>query len=367
MILWLLQQLLPLFEQVEQHTSGDSRVYLTFRTAMASVTAFLIALCLGPVAIGWLKRHFRERVASASAALDKLHQGKNNTPTMGGLFIIASMLISVFLWGDLSSSFVLISLFVAISFMLLGAVDDWKKQNTKTKGLTARTKFLVQWGLAIVAGAALYAHQAQFPRGVDLISPIGNWSLPLGIGFIFWAALVLVSTSNGVNLTDGLDGLAGGTMIFSGAAYIALCYLAGHQVLAEYLDIPHMPGAGEAGVMIGALVGAMLGFLWYNCHPAQVFMGDTGALPVGALLGLAALITRQEVLLMIVGGIFVVETLSVILQVGSYRLTGKRILVCSPLHNHFVLSGHPEMKVVIRFWICAALLAIVALASLKLR
>ncbi len=366
MVLWLLQHVWPFFHQVERHTSGDSRVYLTFRIAMASVTAFLFALLLGPFAINWLKKHFRERVASASSMLDQLHATKNNTPTMGGLFIIASVLISVLIWGNLGSGFVLLGLFVALGFAGLGALDDWKKLSTNTRGMTARTKFCVQWILALIAGGALYLHHSQIPGGTDLIWPIGDVALPLGVGFVFWAALVMVSTSNAVNLTDGLDGLAGGATVFSGAAYITLCYLAGHRLLSDYLAIPHIPGAGEAGVVVGALVGAMLGFLWYNCYPAQVFMGDAGSLPVGALLGLAALVTRQEVLLVIIGGVFVIETLSVILQVGSYRLTGKRILVCSPLHNHLVLSGQHELKVVIRFWICSALLAILAMASLKI-
>ncbi|WP_237228189.1 phospho-N-acetylmuramoyl-pentapeptide-transferase [Rubinisphaera sp. JC750] len=366
MVLWLLRHVWPLFQQVERHTSGDSRVYLTFRIAMASVTAFLLALLFGPLAIRWLKKHFRERVASASTMLDTLHAGKNDTPTMGGVFILASVVLSTLIWGNLGNGYVLLCLFVAISFLALGAIDDWTKLSTKTKGLTARTKFRVQWVLALIAGGILYGQQSQVPAGLDLVWPIGNFTLSLGIGFIFWAALVIVATSNSVNLTDGLDGLAGGATVFSGGAYIALCYLAGHTVLSSYFAIPHIPGAGEAGVVIGALVGAMLGFLWYNCHPAQVFMGDAGSLPVGALLGLAALITRQEVLLIIIGGVFVVETLSVILQVGSYKLTGKRILVCSPLHNHFVLSGQNEMKVVIRFWICSALLSILALASLKI-
>lgn len=366
MILWLLQHVWPFFQQVEKHTSGDSRVYLTLRIAMASVTAFLLALLLGPVAIGWLKQRFRERVASASRMLDELHASKNNTPTMGGLFIISAMLISVLIWGNLENLFVQTGLFIAVSFAALGASDDWKKLSTNTVGMTARTKFIVQWVLALLVGGMLYVSLSSVPGGLDLISPVGGWSLALGGVFIAWAALVLVSSSNGVNLTDGLDGLAGGATVFAGAAYIALCYLAGHQVLSGYLAIPHIPGAGEAAVVVGALVGAMLGFLWYNCYPAQVFMGDAGALPVGALLGWAALVSRQELLLILIGGVFVIETLSVILQIGSYRLTGRRIFVCSPLHNHFVLSGQHELKVVIRFWICSALLSILALASLKI-
>ena len=367
MILWLLQHVLPLFQQVERHTSGDSRVYLTARIAMASVTSFLFALLLGPIAISWLKHRFQERVASSSPTLDKLHQGKNKTPTMGGLFIVLAIVLSMLVWGDLGNHYVQLGLFLTISFGMLGAVDDWRKLNSSTKGMTARTKFMIQWILAILAGLPLYQHQIKIPLGTELIFPIGNWAIPIGIGFILWTGLVLVSTSNGVNLTDGLDGLATGCTIFAGGAMIALSYLAGHKVLAEYLAIPYIPGAGEVGVLVGSLVGAMLGFLWYNCYPAQVFMGDTGSLPIGAILGFAAIVTRQEFLLIIIGGVFVVETLSVILQIGSYRLRGKRILKCSPLHNHLVLSGDHEIKVVVRFWICAALLAILALASLKIQ
>lgn len=367
MILWLLQHVLPLFQQVELHTSGDSRVYLTARIALASVTSFLFALLLGPYAISWLKKRFREKVASSSPTLDKLHQGKNDTPTMGGLFIVCAVVLSILIWGDLTNHYVQLGIFLTISFAMLGAVDDWQKLNSNTKGMSARTKFIIQWTLAIAAGASLYQHQLKIPLGTELIFPFGDWVIPIGVGFIFWTGLVLVSTSNGVNLTDGLDGLAAGCTIFAGAALIALSYLAGHKVLAEYLAIPYIPGAGEVGVLVGSLVGAMLGFLWYNCYPAQVFMGDTGSLPIGAILGFSALVTRQEFLLVIIGGVFVVETLSVILQIGSYRLRGKRILECSPLHNHFVLSGDHEIKVVVRFWICAALLAILALASLKIQ
>ena len=188
-----------------------------------------------------------------------------------------------------------------------------------------------------------------------------------GVFFIIWAAFVIVGSSNGVNLTDGLDGLAAGCLIFAGSAFAVLTYLSGHRIMAEYLTIAHMTGAGELGILFGALVGAMLGFLWFNCHPAQVFMGDSGSLPTGALLGYGALVTRQEILLLIVGGVFVIETLSVILQVGYFKLTGKRILACSPLHNHYVLRGEPETRIVTRFWICAALLAMTAVASLKIR
>ncbi|WP_339743346.1 phospho-N-acetylmuramoyl-pentapeptide-transferase [uncultured Rubinisphaera sp.] len=366
MVYWLLIHVLPFFQQVESHTTGTSRVYTTFRIALASLTSFLMAVCLGPMAIRWLKSRFRERVSSASSELDRLHACKNDTPTMGGLFLVMATLFSVMIWGNLENHYVQLSIFVILSFAMLGACDDWTKLSTSTHGLSARTKFVLQWILAMMAGASLYQHQSHIPLGTDLVSPVGQFAIPIGYGFIVWTGLVLVSASNGVNLTDGLDGLAGGCSIFAGGAMIAFCYLAGHKTLAEYFVIPYIPQAGETAVVVGAMVGAMLGFLWYNCHPAEVFMGDTGSLPMGAMLGLSAVIARQEFLFIIVGGIFVVEVLSVIIQISIYRTWGWRPLRCSPLHNHFVLNGQSEVKVVTRFWICGALLAIAAMAGLKI-
>jgi phospho-N-acetylmuramoyl-pentapeptide-transferase len=224
----------------------------------------------------------------------------------------------------------------------------------------------VQVVLSLVIGVLLHFNHQHQPRGLELIWPFGDGGLWLGAGFIVWSMFVLVGSSNAVNLTDGLDGLASGCMVFAGSAFVALTYLSGHKMMAEYLRIPHIPGGGELSIVVGAMVGAMLGFLWFNCYPAQVFMGDTGSLPMGGLLGLAALVTRQEVLLVIVGGIFVIETLSVICQVGWFRLTGARLIACSPLHNHFLFRGQHEIKIVVRFWIGSALLAIVAVASLKI-
>lgn len=367
MIPWLLDNLVPLAEHMEQHASGDSRVYLTARTAMSAVTSFLAAIMLGPFAIRWLKSRCRERVDSASKTLNELHANKNETPTMGGMFIIAAVVIAALVWGDLTNAYVQIGIFVAISFALLGAVDDWTKIGKKTRGLKARQKFAVQLVLAAIAMVWLYFVQKDKPHGLELIWPIGQYGLWLGAGFIAWGTLVLVGTSNGVNLTDGLDGLASGCVIFVGTAFVALTYLAGHFVMAEYLSIPFISGAGELSIVIGALVGAVLGFLWFNCYPAQVFMGDTGSLPIGALLALAALVTRQEVILVIAGGVFVVETLSVIAQVSWFRLTGNRLIACSPLHNHYLFKGQHEIKIVTRFWIGSALLAILSVASLKIQ
>lgn len=367
MLIWLFQRFAPQLERMEIYASGDSRVFLTARAALASLTAFLMALLLGPLAIRWLRQRFRERVDSASARLNEIHAGKNATPTMGGLFVIGAILIALLVWGDLTNRYVQLAAFVAAGFAVLGATDDWIKLNTKRNGLRARHKFAIQLLLAAVAGIVLYAEHRSLPAGLSLIWPIGSRELSLGLMFIPWCMLVMTGSSNAVNLTDGLDGLAGGCTVFAGAAFVALTYLSGHAVLADYLSIPHMVGAGELSIVVGAMVGAILGFLWFNCYPAQVFMGDTGSLPIGALLALAALVTRQELLLILVGGVFVIETLSVILQVGWFRMTGRRLIACSPLHNHFLFQGQHEFKIVVRFWIGSALLAIVAIASLKIR
>lgn len=367
MLIWLLQHFGPIWRGLESQTSGDSRVFLTARTALASVTSFLLAVLLGPIAIRWLKGRFVERVASASERLNQIQAAKNKTPTMGGLFILGAVLVSVLLWGDLSSRYVQLGVLTAVGFGTLGAVDDWIKLRSQRNGLTVRQKLLGQLVIAGVVGGLLYEHHHDVPLGLDLLLPFGDGRLYLGVGFIAWSMFVLVAMTNGVNLTDGLDGLAAGCTIFAGTAFVALTYLAGHKVIAAYLQIPHLAGAGELTIVMGGTVGAVLGFLWFNCYPAQVFMGDTGSLPLGGLIGLAALVTRQEALLVIVGGIFVIETLSVVLQVFWFRRTRTRLLACSPLHNHFLFRGQHEMKIVVRFWIVAALLAIVGIASLQIR
>jgi len=367
MLIWLLHHFAPLLERLEPLAAGESRVFLTTRTALASLTGFLIAVLLGPTAIRWLKSRFRERIASDSARLNEIQAAKSATPTMGGLFILGAVISSVLLWGDLSSRYVQMGLIVALGMGSVGAIDDWVKLHTNRNGLSVRQKFLGQVIVAALASIALYFHHMEHPLGHQLVWPVGGTTFALGAGFFLWSVFVLVGSSNAVNLTDGLDGLAGGCMIFAGSAFVALTYLAGHRTMAEYLKIPYFAGSGELAVVLGAVVGAVLGFLWFNCYPAQVFMGDTGSLPLGGLIGLAALVTRQEALLVIVGGVFVLETLSVIVQVAWFRWTGSRILACSPLHNHFLFRGQHEMKIVVRFWIGAALLAIVGVASLKIR
>ena len=366
MLVWLLKNYPTIFERVAGVSTGDSQVFLTARIAIATLISFLTALVLGPYAIHWLKMRFRERIDSASAKLNEIHAGKKNTPTMGGIFIVLAIVVAGITCGDFTNRYLLQSLFLVIGFGVIGVHDDWIKVRLKKRGLTARDKFAWQSLFALAVASLLYQVQAEKPQGVSLVFPIGKMSISIGVFFIVWAAIVMVGSSNGVNLTDGLDGLAGGCLVFAGSAFAVLSYLSGHRIMSEYLKIAHMTGAGELGVVFGALVGAMLGFLWFNCHPAQVFMGDSGSLPTGALLGYGALVTRQEFVLLIVGGIFVIETLSVIMQVGYFKITGKRILACSPLHNHFVFKGEPETRIVIRFWIGAALLAMIAVASLKI-
>lgn len=364
---WILDQFGSVLEQMEGMASGDSRVFLTARTALASLTSFLVALFLGPRAIRWLQGRFRERIDSASERLNELHAGKQSTPTMGGLFVIGSTLVSILVWGNLSCRYVQLGLFVATAFAALGATDDWIKLSSARNGLNVRQKLAVQVLISTLVGVGLYFEQRSVEQGLQLIWPIGNYAIDLGAWFIPWSVFLMVGSSNAVNLTDGLDGLASGCTVFAGSAFVALTYLSGHAILSDYLAIPHLADAGEVSVVLGALVGAVLGFLWFNCYPAQVFMGDTGSLPIGALLAYAALVTRQEVLLALAGGIFVIETLSVIFQVASFKLFGRRLIACSPLHNHFVFRGDHEIKIVVRFWIGSALLAIVAVASLKIR
>jgi phospho-N-acetylmuramoyl-pentapeptide-transferase len=367
MLIWLVHRYAHLLEAWELISSAERRAFLTTRTALAGLTAFLLAILLGPAAIGWLKGRFRERIASDSARLNELHAAKNQTPTMGGLFILAALLTATLLWGDLTNRYVHLALFLAVGYGAIGAADDWVKLSSRKKGLTARQK--MAW-LVVVGGLVsglLFAHHHGKDHGHALYVPFSESMVPLGALFVAWGAFVLVGASNAVNLTDGLDGLAAGCMVFAGTGFTALAYLAGHKVLADHLRIPYLPGCGEFAVVLGATVGAVLGFLWFNSHPAQVFMGDTGSLPLGGLIALAALATRQELLLVVVGGVFVVETLSVMAQVAGYKLTRKRLLACSPLHNHFLFKGMHETKIVTRFWIVGALLAVVALASLKLR
>ena len=297
----------------------------------------------------------------------KSHMAKAGTPTMGGLLIVSSIVGSTLLWSDLTNYFVWIMLLVVVGYGLVGFVDDYLMQVKKrSKGLTVRRKFALQFALALIIGCLVYA-SPDFSTQVTI--PFFKMLSPdLGWGYIIFAAFVIVAASNAVNLTDGLDGLAIGPVIIAAATYMIFAYVAGHIKIADYLQINYVAGSGEVAIFCGTLAGAGMGFLWFNAYPAQIFMGDVGSLSLGASLGTIAVITKQEILLMLVGGLFVIEALSVIFQVGFFKMTsGRRIFRMAPLHHHFELKGWPEPKVIVRFWIIAIALALLAMSTLKLR
>jgi phospho-N-acetylmuramoyl-pentapeptide-transferase len=339
---------------------------ITLRASLAAVASFALAVLTGPRWISWLQARFREPIKSASADVARLHQAKRATPTMGGIFIIGGLIASTFAFGDWNNSYLPIAILVAVALGALGAYDDLVKLTTRKRGASIRTKLLVQTAIGLTAAVLVYRVHDHLDRGLELALPLGGGSILLGWYFIPLATLVLVASSNAVNLADGLDGLAGGCLVCATGAVALLVYASGHAQWAHYLNIPHIAGAGEMLIVAAAMVGGLLGFLWFNCHPASVFMGDTGSLPLGGLLGLLAVIARQELLLLAIGGVFVAEAASVIAQVGWYRWKKKRIFLCAPLHHHFQLKGWAESKIVVRFWIAAALCAIVGLAGLKL-
>ena len=343
--------------------------YITFRAVMASVTAFLLTIVIGPPLIGWLRKMKmgqRVRRKEEVGRLFDLHQHKEGTPTMGGLLILGALLGSTLLWADLLNRMVLLALFVTASLGGIGFLDDWAKLRQKgARGLSKRSRLLLQSAVAAALAVALLA-DATYPTRLEMPF-LKQSALNLGVWLVPFTLLVLVGTSNAVNLADGLDGLAIGC-----SAMIALCltvitYLTGHKLFAEYLLIPYIPQAGELTVFCSALIGASMGFLWYNCQPAAVFMGDTGSLALGGAIGAVAIMTKKELLLILLGGVFVAEALSVILQVASFRLTGKRIFRMAPLHHHFQLEGWAESKVTIRFWIVGPILVLLSLGTLKLR
>jgi phospho-N-acetylmuramoyl-pentapeptide-transferase len=339
--------------------------YITFRTIYASLTAFLICFVLGP----WVIRRLQRLQVGQYIRDDgpEGHLQKAGTPTMGGALILFAALGATLLWTDLGNFYVWISLLTILGYGIIGFVDDYLMQVRKrSKGLSARGKFWLQASLGLLIGLLLYIHPG-FDTRVT-IPFFKNLSPDLGWGYILFAALVIVGTSNAVNLTDGLDGLAIGPVIIAGATYMIFAYVAGHRHIADYLQINFVPGSGEMSVFCGVLIGAGLGFLWFNAYPAQVFMGDVGSLSLGAALGTLAVITKQEIMLVLVGGLFVIEALSVIFQVSFFKMTnGRRIFRMAPLHHHFELKGWPEPKVIVRFWIVSMALALLALSTLKLR
>ena len=348
--------------------------YITFRSVWALLTALVITILIGPMFIRLLKRiKFGQYVHEDV----KAHLQKSGTPTMGGVLIAFSLVVSVLLWADLSNPHIWLILFVYLGFGAVGFVDDYLKiLRRNNKGISAKMKLAGQILVSLAALTALYVIRDGIGEGRDDLVKFTQLAVPffknvvpdLGWFYLPFALVVLIGSSNGVNLTDGLDGLAIGPTIVAGACFAVFIYVAGNAQMARYLQIPQVPGIGEVTVFCGALVGAGLGFLWYNAYPAQVFMGDVGSLSLGGALGFLAVLCKQELLLLVVGGLFVVESLSVILQVGYFKLSGgKRIFRMAPLHHHFELQGIPESKIIIRFWITSILLGLAALSVLKLR
>jgi phospho-N-acetylmuramoyl-pentapeptide-transferase len=340
--------------------------YLTLRAILGVLTALLIALFVGP----WVIRALEVRQIGQSVRRDgpESHFSKQGTPTMGGVLILVCITASTLLWADLTNEYVWIALLVMLGFGAIGWIDDWKKVVLKnSKGLSAKSKYLSQSVVGLVAAVVLY-QIAETPAETTLLIPFfKDILIPLGLGYVVLTYFVIVGTSNAVNLTDGLDGLAILPTVLVAGALGAFAYLTGNAIFSQYLYIPFIPGTGELAIFLGAMVGAGFGFLWFNTYPAQVFMGDVGALSLGAALGVVAVMVRQELVLFIMGGIFVLETVSVMLQVASFRLTGKRIFRMAPIHHHFELKGWPEPRVIVRFWIISVMLVLVGLATLKLR
>jgi phospho-N-acetylmuramoyl-pentapeptide-transferase len=361
MLYWLL------YELHSQWSPLNVFRYITFRAALAILTALVIGIALGPALIRTLRiRQIGQAIREEGPAS---HQVKAGTPTMGGLLILVAVLGPIILWGDLTEPWVWVVTITTLLFGGIGFLDDiLKVRRGKNLGLRAWQKLGLQVLVGLAAAAAIRLVAGQMPYAGELVAPFfKNIHLDLGLLYIPFVALVLVGSSNAVNLTDGLDGLAIGSVLIAFGTYTIFTYLAGNVRLAKYLQIPSVPGSGEVTVFCAAMVGACLAFLWFNCHPAQVFMGDVGSLALGAAIGCTATIAKQELVLVVVGGLFVAEALSVILQVASFKTRGKRIFRMSPLHHHFELYGWAETQVVVRFWIIAGVFALMGLATLKLR
>ncbi|OPZ60358.1 MAG: Phospho-N-acetylmuramoyl-pentapeptide-transferase [Deltaproteobacteria bacterium ADurb.Bin510] len=339
--------------------------YITFRTIYATITALLIVLLLAPWFIEKLRSlSFKERISEYNP---EGHKGKSGTPTMGGIMIVGTILLATLLWADLKNVYVWLGTFIMLGYAALGFIDDYAKVvKGNMKGLPPKLRLLVEFVLA--GGVAYVLWQMPSFETTVALPFFKNIQPDLGLFYIPFVMLVIVGCANAVNLTDGLDGLAIGPATIAAATYLVFAYVSGNYNSSHYLQIPFIHGAGEICVLLGAMLGAGLGFLWYNTYPAQVFMGDVGSLSLGGLLGTVAVMTKQEILLLIVGGIFVMEAVSVIMQVGYFKLThGKRIFRMAPIHHHFELKGWAEPKIIVRFWIISIFLALVAISTLKLR
>lgn len=360
--------LIYLTEYLTQFYSGFNVFsYITFRIVLGLLTALGFNLWIGPRLIKYLQAMQIGQVVRDDGP--QSHLNKSGTPTMGGVLILAGITVSVLCWGDLSNRYVLITMFVLLSYGAIGFVDDYRKVVRKDpKGLIARWKYFWQSAIALVVAIFIYKTSTSASETV-LVVPFFKDVMPqLGLFFVVLAYFTIVGSSNAVNLTDGLDGLAIFPTVMVAGALSLIAYLSGHIEFANYLHIPYLPGASELSVVCAVIVGSGLGFLWFNTYPAQVFMGDVGSLALGAVLGVIAVLVRQEILLVIMGGVFVMETLSVILQVASYKLRGgRRIFLMAPIHHHYELKGWPEPRVIVRFWIVSLFLVLLGLATLKLR
>jgi phospho-N-acetylmuramoyl-pentapeptide-transferase len=360
MLFWLFQQL------AEVNPGFNVFAYITLRTILGALTALLVSLLLGP---WFIRRLVKGQVGQPIRKLGpESHFSKAGTPTMGGALILFSIVLATLLWADLSNRYVWVVLLVTLVFGLIGWLDDYKKLVLQdSAGLPARWKYLAQ-SIAGLAAAYFLWSSADVPAATELIVPFfKDVAIPMGVFFIVTTYFMIVGFSNAVNLTDGLDGLAIMPSVFVAAALGIFAYVAGNSVFSDYLAMPSIPGAGELAIICGALAGSGLGFLWFNTYPAQIFMGDIGALAVGAALGVIAVIVRQELVFILMAGVFVMETVSVILQVASFKLTGKRIFRMAPIHHHFELKGWPEPRVIVRFWIISVILVLAGLATLKIR
>ncbi len=359
--------LVYLTEYLQQYISGFGVFsYITMRAIMSVLTALVLSFLIGPAMIRWLTRLRVGQTIRQDGP--QTHLIKSGTPTMGGTMILFSVAMAVVLWGDLTNHYLLIITLTMLGFGAIGFVDDYQKVVYKDpEGMRSRTKFLLQSIVGLITAYALFS-MATVPEETQLLIPyMKDTVIYLGAWSIVLSYFVIVGTSNAVNLTDGLDGLAIMPTVMIAGALGVFAYLSGHVYFSDYLNIPYIPGVGEVTIVAGALVGAGLGFLWFNAHPAQVFMGDVGSLAIGATLGTMAIAVKQELVLVIMGGIFVAETLSVILQVGSYKLRKKRIFLMAPLHHHFEQKGWHESQVIVRFWVITIILVLIGLASLKLR
>jgi phospho-N-acetylmuramoyl-pentapeptide-transferase len=343
--------------------------YITFRAFMAGVCAFLICVLTGKRWIGFLKRlKITENIRGEkeTPGLYELHKNKNGTPTMGGIIIVPAILTTTLLWADIFNPYIIIVVLSALWLGTIGMVDDWLKlKNNNKKGLRAKTKFYGQVILGAIIGCIFYFTPSIGP-GIT-VPFIKDFMINIGILYIPFAVFLITGVSNAVNITDGIDGLAAGCSAMLALTYGIFSYVAGHRIISDYLFIHFVPGSGEITVFCFAIVGALLGFLWFNTYPAEVFMGDTGSLALGGSFAIVALIVKKEMVLIIAGGIFLIEVISVIIQVVSYKIRKKRVFLISPIHHHFERLGIPEPKIVVRFWILASVLSLLALATLKIR